>query len=102
MPGGVGYHTTAVGIAISELKYGLKGYQYHIKVRNVLENYGMTKNQKIADKFGMTVEEIVTDGEILNNAIQMALNVDDVSSAVKAVLVREDLGIVTFYKQING
>ena len=47
LPGGIGYHTTAMGIAISELKYGLKGYQGYEKIRVALNN-GVALNQKIA------------------------------------------------------
>ena len=42
-----GLDSAAMGIAISELKYGLKGYQGYEKIRVALNN-GVALNQKIA------------------------------------------------------
>lgn len=82
-PEGIEYHRMSVGIAISELRYGLTGYRGYNKIYKALKDNGMTKNFK---------------GDILNNAIQMALSVKDASSGGQYNLVREDKGMVTYYK----
>lgn len=98
IPGGVGLHRDYLTIAVSELRYELTGYRGYRKVRDALLNHGIADEARILDKYRMTKEKILQDGTILNNAIKEALNVDDVSSAGEYALVRDDLGLIPYYK----
>ena len=92
-----GFHSTTMAIAISHLKYGLTGYRGYQKVYKTLKDNGMPgAPQSLLDKYKMTAREILTNADILNNAIKMAIDVDDVSREGQFSLEREDLGMVTY------
>ena len=94
-----GYHTVSIAIAISHLKYGLTGFRAYQKIDETLKDNGMPgASPEVLAKYKMSVLEIFTNAEILNNAIMMALNVDDVSHSGRISLVREDIGIVIYHK----
>lgn len=90
-PGPVHYHTLSIGIAISELRYGLTGYRGYDKVYRALRDNGMPQDPAIVKSYGVTIEK-------LNDAIKTALDVKDVSSGGLYTLAGEDKGIVTYHK----
>ena len=92
-----GYHTLSIAIAISHLKYGLTGFRGYQKIYVTLKDNGMPgASPEVLAKYKMSVYEVFTNAEILNNAIKMALNIDDVSHTSRISLEREDLGIVIY------
>lgn len=98
VPEAIGRHVDSMGIAISELKYGMTGYRGYEEIRNTLSEHGMTTDPRVLQKYGMSLEEILTDSVILNDAINLALNVHQVSRSGQYHLSREDVGLVTYYK----
>jgi hypothetical protein len=92
-----GFHTKTIAIAISKLKFGLTGYQGYSKIYNILTANGMPGfPPEVLAKYKMSVHEILTNADILNNAIKMAINVDNVSGEGQFSLEREDVGMITY------
>jgi hypothetical protein len=81
LPEAVGRHTGLVGMAISDLQYGLGGYRIYKRVYQTLLSSGMTKDKKILDGLGYSFPENVSDGDILNGALKNAIEIRNPASA---------------------
>ena len=97
IPHPIGRHRMLIGIAISDLQYGLKGYIGYDKVNNTLANNGMSTNSEVLNNYSTTIDEILNNEKILNDSIKRSLNLD-VSSSNKYMISREDKGGALYYK----
>lgn len=98
LPEAVSRHVNSLGIAISELRYGLRGYQGYRRVLNTLSDNGITKDTAVLSNYDKTFEAVLKDPNILNRAIGKAVSVADAASEGKYYLFREDKGLVDYYK----
>jgi hypothetical protein len=98
VPEALGRHSASIGIAISGLEYGIDGYMGYGAVLNRLSEKGMTNDRKIAEQYGMTVEQILTNGPVLNAAIQATLSLDSSQWIHMYQLVAEDRGFIDYCK----
>lgn len=98
VPEAIGRHEQAIGMAISELRFGSTGYSGYFAVLNKLTEHGMTNDPRILENYGMTADELLTNGDILNNAIEVALHTKDVSSFGQYQIFGDDIGLVTYYE----
>ena len=61
IPHPIGRHRMLIGIAISDLQYGLKGYIGYDKVNNTLANNGMSTNSEVLNNYSTTIDEILNN-----------------------------------------
>jgi len=95
---GINRHVESMAIAISDLKYGLKGYGAYYKILLDLQKNGMLE----AAGHLPTQENIVTGVEKnfikANNALKNTLNIKNVSANGTHYMLREYKGLIDFYK----
>lgn len=98
VPGAIYRNDMAMSIAISDLKYGLKGYQGYNIVLNTLTKNGMTDDPDVLVKYGKTKEEALTDPLLLQGAIDKTLNISNVAFYGRHNFMRDDIGMAAYYK----
>lgn len=95
---GLNMNLECISIAISDLAYGLKGYTGYYKVFLSLYKDGVAKDigiLSIKDNMGPEIDQYSIR---VNNALKNALRIKNVASDGKHYLLREDKGLVDYYK----
>jgi hypothetical protein len=99
LPHAVGRHVSAFGIAISELRYGTSGYTGYNQVFNTLQQGGLTTDREILLKLGTSYPASLERHDLLNQAFAEASSLGPhVALDGPYHMVREDVGMITFYK----
>lgn len=90
----------AIGIAISELKYGFRGYRGYYKIYRTLKREVMTSDPDILKKHAKAADRALSDPMFLNSAIEKTFKVDKkiLTEDGGSFLYREDKGLVTYFK----
>lgn len=98
IPQPIGRHSASLGIAISDLMYGLRGYVGFARVHDGLIQDGLKNVPDNLRRRNKTLSELLTHGPTLQRALDRSTQLEIRDTDQTYILAREDVGLVTFYK----